>query len=68
MKSNETIYNYTNLQDKNEFNYAFPLRHTCLQRSLRISLFGIWVGQTVSVANHVIYSRDHLQLNGTIFL
>ena len=44
MKSNDTIYNHTNLQDKNAFNYAFPLRHTCLQRSPRISLFGIMVG------------------------
>ena len=43
MKYNETIYNHTNLQNKNAFNYAFPLRQTCLQskaRSLRIFLFG----------------------------
>ena len=41
MKSNETIYDHTSLPVKNAFNYVFPLRHTCLQRSPRISLFGI---------------------------
>ena len=38
MKSYEKIYNHTN--------YAFPLRQTCLQRSLWISLLEIMVRQT----------------------
>ena len=36
MKSNETIYNHTNLQDKNAFNYAFPLRHLFTRESANL--------------------------------
>ena len=70
MKSNMTICKLINLRDKNTFNCTFPPRHTCLQRSPRISLSRIMVGKTsflsfsciqhysMSVANHVIYLRD----------
>ena len=74
------IYKLINLREKNTFNGTFPLRHTCSQRSLRIYLFGIMVGQpsflslsyirnySLSVAIHVVYLRDRSQLTGTVFL
>ena len=69
-KSKVTICKLISLRNKNTFNCTFPPRHTCLQRSPRISLFGIIVGQTsflslsyirhyrVWIANHVIYLSD----------
>ena len=79
IKSNMTICKLIDLRDKNAFNCTFSLRHTCLQRSPRISLFGKMVGQTsflslnyirhysVSVVNPVIYFRDRSQLTETLF-
>ena len=39
MKCNKTIYNNTNLQVKNAFKNAFPLRQTCFNTKESANLF-----------------------------
>ena len=73
MKSNETIDNHTNLQDINAFKYAF-LWDTPVYKGANhgwanlLSLLKLYPTlQRVGSKSCVIYSKDQLQLTGTIF-